>query len=75
MSNGVDTALAERMRKLVEQRGSENLPEGFLEAAERFNAAVEGFFSDPPTHTVKQFVGAFARARRLWCEATGESLI
>jgi len=41
-----------------------------------FDTATHGFVSaQPQTHTVKQMVGAWARARRLYCECTGEALI
>ena len=37
--------------------------------------ATEGFYGTPQTVDVRRFMGAWARARRLWCECTGESLI
>lgn len=67
------TNLSERMRALAAQR--DDLPEGWSEAADGFDAATAGFYSDPQTVNVKQFMGAFAKARRMWCEATGESLV
>ena len=68
----VETSLANRMRALAEKR--DDLPEGFLAAADKFDAATAGFYASPPTVGVAKFVGSFARARRLWCEATGEEL-
>ncbi len=45
------------------------------EKADAFDAATKGFYSDPQTVEVKKFMGAFARARRLWCNVTGEPLV
>ena len=35
---------------------------------------LEAAISDPKT-SMKKFVGCWARARRLWCECTGEDLV
>ena len=43
--------------------------------AQEFNEATAGAMADPPTHTPKQMLGAWARARRAWCNFTGDSLI
>ncbi len=43
--------------------------------ARQFNEATAGCYSDPPTHTPKQLIGAWARARKAWCDFTGEPLI
>jgi uncharacterized iron-regulated protein len=45
------------------------------EKAEALAKATDGFFGKPQTHTAKQFLGAWARARRLWCDCTGEPLV
>ena len=46
------------------------------EKADAFDAATHGLIAtQPPTHTVKQMVGSWARARRVHCECTGEPLI
>jgi hypothetical protein len=66
-------ALAEKMRDLAvsgHPRASE-----LVEKALAFTIAIDGFYSEPQTVTVKAFMGAWARARLLWCECTGESLI
>ncbi len=34
-----------------------------------------GFYGEPQTVEAKSFLGAWARARRLWCDCTGEDLI
>ena len=67
------TNLSERMRGLAKVR--EDLPEGWHKAADDFDAAAIGYYSELQTVSVKQFLGCFARARRLWCEVTGEPLV
>lgn len=67
------TNLAERMRLLAQTR--DDLPEGWDAVADAFDEATIGFHATPPTVSVKKFLGCFARARRMWCDATGESLV
>lgn len=43
--------------------------------AVEFDRAAKGYFADPQTVPVKPFFGAWARARRAWCDYTGEPLI
>jgi hypothetical protein len=43
--------------------------------ARQFNEAAKGFYEEHPTYTPKQLLGAWARARRAWCDFTGEPLI
>ena len=71
----VETTLSNKMRKLVADRGEEDLPDGFARAAENFDKATNGYFANPQTVNAPSFIAAYAKARRLWCEATGESLI
>lgn len=66
------TNLSNRMRALASTR--DDLPPDWLEKADAFDAATAGFYSEPQTVSVQKFMGAFARARRMWCEATGEDL-
>jgi hypothetical protein len=68
-----ETNLSQRMRALAKTRS--DLPADWLEKADAFDKATAGFYADPQTVDVKQFVGCFARARRMWCEATGEPLV
>lgn len=65
--------LAPKMQKLANS-GHPRAVE-LLEKANAFEIAARGFFASPQTHDVKQFLGAYARARKLWCEITGEPLI
>lgn len=68
------TNLSERMRKL-HAAGTHDLPENWLELADKFDAATQGYWGSPQTVTVKQFLGHFARARKAWCSVTGENLV
>lgn len=43
--------------------------------ANAFDAAAKGFYGEPQTCDVKKLMGCWARARRTWCEYTGESLV
>lgn len=43
--------------------------------ADALDQAIDAFFSAPPKITVRQFVAAWARARLVWCNLTGEPLI
>lgn len=43
--------------------------------AQEFNEACASFYANPQTVNVKKFMGAWARARRIWCEYSGEPLI
>ncbi len=43
--------------------------------ADTFDEVAAGYWGDPQTQSVKQFMGAWARARRAWCAYTGEPLV
>lgn len=68
------TPLADRMRLLATTPSHPRAAE-LIEKADALDAATAGYMSDPPTVTVRAFVGAFARARIAWCECTGEDLV
>lgn len=68
-----ETDLAIKMRSLAD-KGHPRGPE-LRQLADAFDTAAVGFRSTPQTVNVKQFVGAWARARSLWCDCTGESPI
>lgn len=53
---------------------STGLPE-HVELADKFEEATAGYYGEPQTVTVKQFMGAFARARMAWCAYSGEPLV
>jgi hypothetical protein len=66
-------SLVERMREFAKTHT--DLPADWLEKADDFEAATTGFYSDSQTVDAKSFLGAWARARRLWCDTTGDPLI
>jgi hypothetical protein len=43
--------------------------------ANNLDEATSGVYGDPQTCSVKTFLGCWARARRAWCEYSGEPLI
>lgn len=53
---------------------STGLPE-HVGLADKFESAAIGFYGEPQTVTVAQFLGAFARARKAWCAYSGEPLV
>lgn len=67
------TALSERMHALADT-GHDRATE-LREKADAFDVATAGAFAVPPTSTVPKLLGTFARARRLWCDITGEPLV
>jgi hypothetical protein len=69
----VRTDLSELMHKLADS-GHPRAVE-LREKAAAFDAAANGAYAQPPTHTVQQMIGTWARAQRLYCECTGEDLI
>ena len=42
--------------------------------ADAFDLATIGFYADDQTITVQEFIDAWTRARRCWCDYTGEKL-
>jgi hypothetical protein len=67
------TNLSERMRLLSRSRS--DLPENWLALADSLDDATQGFFGEPQTVNVMQFMGHMARARKAWCAATGDPLV
>lgn len=68
-----DDSLADKMRKLANE-GHARAGE-LREQADAFETAAKGFYAEPKTVNVRRFVGAWAQARRLWCECSGEPLV
>jgi hypothetical protein len=70
----MDTELAKRM---IARSDADSLAADhpLRDLAAKFETAATGFYSEPQTVSVKSFMGAWARARRAWCDYTGEPLI
>ena len=67
------TTLGDKMRLLADTgHGS---ADELREKADAFDVAARGYYADPQTVAASKFLGCFARARKLWCECTGESLV
>jgi hypothetical protein len=66
--------LVERMRAKADAEG---LPKNHVlrTNAAALEEALKGYVSDPQTTSVPRMVGTWAKARRIWCEYTGEDLI
>lgn len=43
--------------------------------ADALQAATEGFYAEDQTVDARKFLGCWARARRKWCDFTGEPLV
>lgn len=67
-----DGGLSVRMRIFAREH---EVPDGWIEVAEALEAAADGFYAEPQTVGARAFLGAYARARRIWCERTGEPLV
>ena len=68
------TDLSEKMLARAE---ADKLPAAHplrVNAAE-FDTATKGFFAEPQIVPVAAFMGAWARARKAWCQYTGEPLL
>lgn len=69
-----ETPLGKRLREVAKTTSSE-IATDLIAKAEAFERAGLGFYSEPQTHDAKQFLGAWARARKALCLITGEDLI
>jgi len=70
----MDANLAEQMRARAK---ADHLPadHDLYTHASSLEKAYSKYLSDPRTPTVQSMLGAWARARRVWCEYTGFPLI
>lgn len=73
MKMSKDDPLAPKMRALADS-GHARAAE-LRELANKLEAARDGAYAEPQTVTVGAMLGAWARARKLWCEVTGEPLV
>ena len=68
------TELGDRMRALADT-GHANADE-LRAKADEFDTKTAAHYEGPGGEaTAKSLLGAWARARRLWCESTGEPLV
>lgn len=68
-----DRPLWDKMRELADD-GHVRADE-LRDKADAFKAATEGYYAETQTVSAPKFLGCFARARKLWCEITGEPLV
>lgn len=63
--------------QMVARAEADNLPADheLRERAEQFESAAAGFFASEQTVSVRQFAGAWARARKAWSRYRGEPLV
>jgi hypothetical protein len=64
--------LVDKMRDLAKIR--KDLPDNWLETAEELDKATMEFNDNPQMDKAKKVLGCWARARLLWCNATGDTL-
>lgn len=62
------TDLSVKMHALAD--GGHAMADELRAKARAFDEATAGNFCTPPTHTVKQLLGSWARATRCWSNAT-----
>lgn len=64
-------------KKMIERADADGLPPDHLmrTKAEAFDKAADGFYADPQTVDVKTFMGHWARAKRVWCDYSGDELV
>jgi hypothetical protein len=70
----IETELSRRMRNRAD---NDKLPadHAMRTTAEAWDTASDGYFAVPQQVSTRAFVGAWARARRVWCDYTGEKLV
>ena len=66
-------SLADKMRLFATRSEVERAE--LKRLADELDAATAGFYGSPQTVPVQKLMGAWARARKAWCAASGESLI
>ena len=65
--------LSNKMRELGMVRA--DLPENWFDLADDFERAATDFYQVPPRVKCNEFLAIWARARKAWCDATGEPLV
>lgn len=69
-----ETDLSKKMRAAADKEGYAADHEMRV-LADKFDAAAQGFYSSPQTVSAPSFLGHFARARKCWCNYSGEPLV
>lgn len=67
------TTIGDRMRALADTGHA--MADELREKATAADIAANGYYAEPQTIGVKSFLGAMARARIVWCKASGEPLV
>lgn len=63
------------MRALADSPHGQFRADELRAKADELEEKTTGYYSDEPTVTAPQFLGAYARARLLWCAITDEPLV
>lgn len=71
----MNTPLADAMVKYATAHPDHPKAAELCVKAQAFDDATTGYYGETQTHTAQQFLGAWARARRLLSEVSGEPLI
>jgi hypothetical protein len=68
---------SELAKSMIERANKDNLPEDHELRIKgiAFTEACHGYFSTPQTVNIAKFMGSWARARKCWCNYTGEPLL
>lgn len=67
------SALWQRMRVMA-ATGHEMAAE-LTKRADELETVASGFYAPEQTHSARQLIGAWARARATWCAASGEPVL
>lgn len=68
-----ETELSKQMRALAD-RGHHRAAD-LRKEADAFDSATAGCFGEKRNVNVREFMAVWTRARRLWCECSGEPLV
>jgi hypothetical protein len=69
-----ESDLCDRMRARADARGY-GADHPLRVRANELDETIKGCYGNPQSKHVRQLLGAWARARKAWCDETGESLI
>lgn len=69
----IELTIANKMRTLVQKRGADALPAGFVRSIENFDKAAHGFFADPQTADSEKLQSSYLAACAMFQKAGGDS--